>query len=336
MSNMSSAKFITDIVCNILNKPISSKDYKTIGGSPNIFRLCVERNKGIGEQCAFALANLIIQETKFDDLKRKMVYDYIKQYLTAKEQDYMNKNITDIKTIVRFASMKFSKRNRNSMPDINKLTIPMESMRIVGIDELFKMGWTVYDFIKGIEGLWRELIPDIPDEHIGDREKWAKIHTEHSESRKALLNNKNQMIGYWEFDVLFSEVFEKAKNGELLEGEMSINDIPFMFEGTYNIYFENICIIDKSKTLSKSVALRKMLHSIISTIEELALDNIFINEICTWAYTGSGIALCKSLGLKFFKKHEEVGEIYLGTIHDLLSHPICNEFPTLKDLYKIE
>lgn len=329
----SSADFITDIIKTLLKKRLSSKEYEQedIGGSRNIFRQCVERNNGIGEQCSYALANLIIKETKYDEIKRKLVLDYLKRYLTPKENDYMKHNPDDIKIIVGFASAKFS--NKNNMPDINKLHYKQnEGLRVVSLSELFNMGWTVNDFMLGIRKLWREIIPDMPDEHMGDMEDWGKIHVEHPETRKALMN-KNEMIGYWEFDPLFPKIFEKAKNGELAEGEMTINDIPFLISGTYNIYFENICIVGGGKSLSKSVALRKMLHSIISTLEDLALNGVFINEICTWAYTESGSVLCKSLGLRFHKDHDEVGKVYCGTIYDLLNHSICNEFPLIKQLY---
>ena len=330
-NNTSSGEFVNDIVVNLLGKPISSKEYCKLGGSPNIFCNWVKRNKGVGEQCAFVLSNLVIQEIKFNDRKKKLVLDYLKQYLTTKEKDYMQRNPNDIKTIVGFASAKFS--NKNNDPDINKLHRPTESIRIVGLDELFSMGWAIDDFIDGIVGLWKKLIPDMPDEHIGDREKWAKIHMEHSETRKALLNGEDKIVGYYEFDPLFDEIFDKAKEGKLSEGDMSIEDIPFLIPGSYNIYFENICIVSEGKSRAKSVALKKVLYSIINTLEKLALDGVFINEICTWAYTPSGIVLCKSLGLKFHKKHEETGEVYCGTIHDLLSHSICNEFPLLKELY---
>jgi hypothetical protein len=240
-NNISVAKFITDIVLNLLNKPLSSNTYYALGGSKDIFRKCVERNKGIGDTCTETLINLIKQETKFDDIKKKVVLDYLKQYLTLKERNYMYRNQNDIKTIVTFAVSKFSPRSIN----INNVSYGNENkfkLKIFSITELLEMGWTIEKYEQSVIKLWKDIIKDIPDEYIGDIEGWKKIILEHPETRKVLLDEKNNIIGYWEFDPLFDDTFTKAKNGTLLESDMQLNDIPYLISGTYNIYFENICI----------------------------------------------------------------------------------------------
>lgn len=301
-----------------------------------ILRRCVERSQGIGDTCSYALANLIIKETKYDDFKRKLVLDYLKQYLTVKERDYLYRNPNDIKTVVKFATSKFSV---NGIPDINNVNYKDAEidLRVVDIEELLSLGWRIEDYICEVRKIWLDIVGDMPEEYIGDVDKWIQIINDHPESRKVLLTGKNELVGYWEFDPLFDEAFKKAKEGELLEGDMTINDIPYLIPGVYNIYFENICISNNyKKTITKSLALKKMIFSIIDTLEELARNDTFINEICTWAYTESGIVLCKSLGLKYYKDHEESGEVYCGTIYDLLNHPICNDFTKIKELYKVK
>jgi len=73
-----SARFVFDIVTKLLNKPLSSNEYYKVGGSKNIFRRCVERNKGIGATCAEALINLIIKEIKYNELKKKFDFRLFK------------------------------------------------------------------------------------------------------------------------------------------------------------------------------------------------------------------------------------------------------------------
>lgn len=331
---ITSAEFIEDIIIKLLNKPLSSNEYYALGGSKDIFRRCVERCQGIGPTCSYVLSNLIIQEIKYNELKKQLVLDYLKQFLTIKEKDYLHRNPNDIKTIIKFIVPKFSKK-ASSIDDLHYEN-HQNYLKVIDLNDLImKMKWNIDDYTKSVVKIWKDIIGNnMPEEYIGDVNNWKIILNEHPETRKVLLNEKNEFIGYWEFDPLFDEAFSKAKNGILLEGDMTINDIPFLISGTYNIYFENICISSKCKnSIIKSFALRKMLFSIIGTLEKLAMENIFINEICTWAYTNTGIVLCKSLGLKYYKNHSETGEVYCGTIHDLLNHSICDDFTKIKELY---
>ena len=106
--------------------------------------------------------------------------------------------------------------------------------------------------------------------------------------------------------------------------------IPVLVPGTYNIYFVEICLNHKYKG---TLVFRVVLNSIAEVIENLARREIFVNEICTQAYTTDGERLCKSLGLKYHKKHVDSGNIYCGSVKDLLEQPFCRNFYTLKRLY---
>jgi hypothetical protein len=125
--------------------------------------------------------------------------------------------------------------------------------------------------------------------------------------------------------------FKRAKDGKMLESDVKIEDIPHMVPGKYNIYFDGICIKPKYRN---PIVLKKLLSAMFATYEELAENGIFIDEICTWAYTDSGSALCRSMGLAYIKEHEDTGKVYCGTMYDLLQHPLCKQFPRLKNLYK--
>lgn len=206
------------------------------------------------------------------------------------------------------------------------------NLKVVDMYELISMGWTIKDYIIEVYKAWGEIIENFEEEHQEDQLVWEKIVLDHMESRKVLMNEKNEFVGYWNFDPLFDDIFNKAKDGRLLEGEIKQEDIPYFIPGSYNLYFENIFInVNYQKT---SFALKKVLISILDSFEEMAQNDVFIKEICVWGYTNSGKALCKSLGLNYRKNHVEEGEIYCGTINDLLKHPICKSRDTLKNLYK--
>ena len=168
------------------------------------------------------------------------------------------------------------------------------------------------------------------DEHKGGIEQWIQIVKEHPDNSRILLNDKDEMVGFWDFVTLFEDEYKKAKAGQLNDCELTVEIMPPMIPGTYNIYFASICLKENYK---KTLALQKLLISMLNVFEELALNGVFIDEICTWAYTDSGIALSKALGLKYHVEHKEHGKIFYTTMIDLLKQPLSKKFKTLKVMY---
>lgn len=469
-----SAEFIVDIVVKLLKCPLSSNDYYNLGGSKNTLRQCVKRCNGVGETCTEVLSNLIIRETKYDEIKMKLVIDYLNQYLNPKEIEYLNRNPNDIKTIVTFAASKFSKtskkipdlsdirysktnsknnmqqlanivselyekvvnfinidpvisfsltkrlidiinesildiekiKKRNIKKDISDIllaknifseeialymkhlenALKLESkmnevyqkdfinscfsslriiikwflsdylkttykislanisitkktpdpkhlpeFRILDVNELISLGWTLEEIVEEGMKIDFETIDNITIEHNGDFNQWLSVAKENSETIRYLLTMENKLIGYWHFTPLLNETFKKAKAGKLLDSEITIHKIPFLLPGTYNIYFIAICL--KESYRRKNTTFGRLLFSIIETIEEMAKKNIFINEICALAYSNSGVQLCNSIGLKYIRNHVEHGQIYCGSIYDLLNRPFCKNYVELKNIY---
>jgi hypothetical protein len=325
---ISTAEFIKYIVIDTLKKRLTCKDYSLIGGSQNILRQCYDRNKGIGSGVVEVISNLIVQETKCNPVKRNIIIDYLKQFLTPNEKEYLKRNPEDIKTIMSFAADKFNEKLKKR----TNVTQEKEKFRIVNIDELLKMGWSIADMVNAGISLDYETIDNITEEHNGDFDQWLAVSRSNADSIRWLLDSENNVIGYWHFSALFDEPFIKAKNGQLLDSEITCDKIPVLLPGTYNIYFIGICL--KEEYRRKTITFGKLLFSIIEVIEEMAKRKVFVNEICALAYTHNGIQLCKSIGLKYLRDHVEHGEIYCGKIMDLLDRDFCRDFVGLKALYK--
>ena len=126
-------------------------------------------------------------------------------------------------------------------------------------------------------------------------------------------------------------ISEKDKRGEFFVSEMTADTMPLLIKGTYNIHFGAICL---KKPYQKTPIFNKLLFSIVEYIEKLAINNVFINGICTQAYSKDGKALAKSLGLKYCVDHKDGhGEVYCGTIRELLERPFLRDFDVLRSLY---
>jgi hypothetical protein len=320
---MSPEKFLNNIVVNILDESMCTEKNYSLGGSKNTFRQCIERNNGIGKKVSTMLINLVIKHPE----KKDKIFKYLEQYLTENEIKYMYQNPNEIKTIINFAVKKINTRNK-----INEKHLEDDNQyKIVDINTLLKMGWTIRDYVKTSTLLSLELMEGLTDEHITELEKSIKVVAEQPENRRILLDGNNKMVGMWSFKPFYDDIFQKAKNGELFDSEISPNMMPTLIPGTYNIYFSNIVLKEQYR---KTIVFKILLFSIIELIEKWANEGIFINEICAQAYTDSGLNLCKSIGLNFHKKHIDHGDIYCGYVYDLVEKPFCKDFENARNLYR--
>lgn len=319
---MTPAKFINDIVCNILDESLCTEKNFLIGGTKNTLKQCIKRNIGIGKTVVEMITNLVMKHPE----KKTEVFQYLKQYLTEKEILYMYDNPNEIKTIINFATKKINARNKS------RNHLESNQYKIVDINTLLKMGWTIRDYVKTSTLLSLELMEGLTEEHITELEKSIRVVAEQPENRRILLDNNNKMVGMWSFKPFYDDIFQKTKNGELFDSEIRPNMMPTLIPGgIYNIYFSNIVLKEEYR---KTIIFKILLFSVIELIEKWANEGIFINEICAQAYTDSGLNLCKSIGLTFHKKHIDHGDIYCGYVYDLVEKPFCKDFKNLRSLYK--
>jgi len=309
---MKPSNFINTIVKDILKKEISSNNMFKYDGSRNTLRQCVNRNTVIGDRVVTMLSNMISME--IDIIKKDKAIDYVRKIAGI--------NSADIKELVTIAADRINRKDTIMNTD---------NFKIVGIPELLKMGWTIRQYVEAATLLSYEEITGLTDEHNGEIEDNIKIVSEQPENRRILLDENNNMIGMWSFKPFYDDIFQKAKNGELYDGEIRASMLPTLIPGIYNIYFSNICL---KKHHRKSKVFKILWESIIELFQEWAKDGIYIKEICAQAYTTSGINLCKTAGLQFHKNHIDHGEIYCGYVWDLVENKYCNEFEEVRKLYQ--
>ena len=308
--------FLNTLFKNILERPISPNVYVTkYNISRNNFVYYIKTNKPMSNPVADALYKIIIDTIREEPEKEASIKNYMNQFITDE------KNLTT-EGIIKLGISKFTATNK-TIKRKNKI-------RAVSFQDIQEMKIDVKDLIIEAMLLDSEIFDDIPVEHEGTLDQWFDLGNEYPDTWRYLFDENNKIIGYWSFKPLFDNDFIKAKEGLLFDNELNLNMMPMLVQGTYNIYFVEICLDNKHKG---TATLRLLLNSIASAIEILASKEIFIDEICTQAYTADGERLCKSLGLKYHKKHVDCGDIYCGSIKDLLDKPFCRDFHNLKKLY---
>lgn len=315
---ITTSDFLTIILKNILNLLIINNKLEEKGiASRHVFSIYIGTNKRLGRKATLALKTTILDEISENKEKEVSILQFMNQFLSKNEKQ----SLTNTTNIVEVAISKFSKKTSQVN---NKL-------ETVGIYDLVDRGWTLEQYMLKCFDYWDNSsnTGSMPDEHKGFVAQWVDLIKQQPDNRRILLDN-GEMIGFWSFTALFNDAFSKAKQGLLLDSEISVAMMPLMFPGTYNIYIASMMLKDNYR---KTLALQQLLFSMIETLEEYALKGVFVNEVCAWAYSESGVALSKSLGLKYTLDHTECGQVYCSKAINLLEQPILNDFKTLKALY---
>jgi DNA-binding CsgD family transcriptional regulator len=200
------------------------------------------------------------------------------------------------------------------------------------LNQLIKKGWTIEIFAQEIINVFYKTIDNLADDNVSTLEEMVEIIKFNNETKKILIDSEGAVIGCWSLDPLFDEYFEKDKKGEFYVSEFTKDAVPIFVPGnTYNIHFGAICLVGGYRRLS---IFKILLYSIVEYIERLAINDIFINEICTQAYSREGRALAKSLGLHYCAEHKDShGQVYCGIANELLRRTFLNDFDILKSLY---
>ncbi|MEN8905363.1 MAG: hypothetical protein ABF289_05340 [Clostridiales bacterium] len=143
------SKMLTEVIKSVLNRPISSKEYKKFGGSKCVFYARVRDNVGhLPDGCAIVLKNVIMHDVKENTFKKNMIFDYYKNYLTTDEIEYCNKNPNDFETFVVFALSKFIKPKSSLFSDIVIKAYPKTNSKEDNI----------ISYSSKIEGLYKKLL----------------------------------------------------------------------------------------------------------------------------------------------------------------------------------
>jgi hypothetical protein len=202
---------------------------------------------------------------------------------------------------------------------------------IADVNDILNWGWDGKRLLDELISLDYKTMDGLTPEHEGQTEQWASVFMDHPDTWRLIINSNKDIVGYWHFVPLFDNYYDIAKTGNLLDSQITADKVKlFELPGSYNIYFVSICLLPQMR---RTWAIRMLYLSILDVIETLSLDGVFIKEICTNAYTSSGIALCKNFGFSYIGEHVGHGKIFLKSFRELIDHDLFNNYPNLKKVY---
>jgi len=179
---------------------------------------------------------------------------------------------------------------------------------------LTNSGWTLESIMQATIRMDYDNIPDLDQLSEGDLNQWVAIAESNPDTHALIISPKDEIVGYWHFEALHDDLFEKALRGELEDNEITVDKVRvFCAPGVYNLYFIIFCVAKPYRSFRVS---RMLVEAFLSRIEEFAEEGILIHKICANAFTLEGVGLCRSLGMQYLRPHRRRGEIYYLDIRD--------------------
>lgn len=204
---------------------------------------------------------------------------------------------------------------------------------VAGIDELLSWGWDGKQFLQTLFDRDKETIEGLSAEYSGTIDQWIPIVMNHPYTWRIIVDKPGSIVGNWHFVSFDEAMFRKALRGTLRDKDITEDKVRYMdMPGWYDIYFLAVFLLPRFRQrLENLLLLRK---SILDHFTDLARQGVFINRICTHAYTPAGESFCKSFDLKPGHEHIDRGRIYWRKFYPLPQLPIFDEYKDLNRLYE--
>ena len=196
------------------------------------------------------------------------------------------------------------------------------------LNELLASGWSLKEVMARLEEIDYSNISGLDPLSAGVISQWLPIAECNPDGYSFLVDGYGQIVGYWHFEALPENLYEKARKGELEDGEITVENVVIPCRpGLIEIYFI-IFVVDRSFRGFKSN--RLLLDALLDRLEEFVSAGISPRRICANAFTPEGVGLCKSLGLRPVGTHRRTGLIFELHLEDLILH--LPDRPRLREL----
>jgi hypothetical protein len=202
---------------------------------------------------------------------------------------------------------------------------------IASLEDVSDWNWDGIILLDHLIKIDYATISGLTEENEGHSEQWAPVFTEHPDTWRLLIDGPENIIGYWHFVPLFDEEYQLAKQGVLLDGDITSDKLSyFEVPGFYNIYFVSISILPSYRGARN---FRLLLDSLFERFTELAQRDIYFKEVCANAFTDVGVSLCKTLEMKYIGEHKDKGKLFIQKFNPIPDLRVFQSYPDFVSLY---
>jgi hypothetical protein len=212
--------------------------------------------------------------------------------------------------------------------------VQSSALQVAGYDQVVSWRWDGARLLGELIELDYLTTDALSHRDEGTVDQWGPVFMHHPDTWRLLVTESQQIAGYWHIAPLFSEEYSRAREGSLLDSQITLDKVRlFELPGVYDVYFVQVCLRSECRSL-RNVQL--LFESFFEVLEELSESGIFLREVCANAYTDAGKAICRSFDMLPVGKHLHHGTIHAAPIDTVLKHYIAERFPGLKRRYAEE
>ncbi|HEU0053404.1 MAG TPA: CHAT domain-containing protein [Longimicrobium sp.] len=199
-------------------------------------------------------------------------------------------------------------------PPLEPTRSASDGLSIKTLRSLNASGWSTANIMKRLEQLDYENVAGLDDLSGGSFAEWERIAENNPDGYAFLVDGRNEIVGYWHFEALPSDMIARAEEGELEDGEITVEKITLLCApGVLDINFI-IFVVEKRHRGFR--ANRLLLEAFLDRLEDLVSAGIHIRSVYANAFTPEGVGMCKSLGMRYLRPHKRIGLMFRLEIRD--------------------
>jgi hypothetical protein len=207
-----------------------------------------------------------------------------------------------------------------------------EPLSVAGLGDALDWGWSGADLTKKLMEIDYETVEGLTPDYVGSPEQWTPILVDHPDTWRLLVDRPGSIVGNWHFVSLYAEDFDKARNGQLTERDITADRVRYLdMLGWHDIFFLAVFLVPRFRGAHNLIMLRK---TILDHFLYLARQGIFIRTVCANAYSISGKGFCRSFHLEGRGQNIVHGTMYERAVYPLPDDPLFHPYSELNDLYR--
>lgn len=204
--------------------------------------------------------------------------------------------------------------------------------KIFSFKELVDLGHEKRELTGKLLELVNITLGDISSDSVGEIDQWLPILDNIPECCKIIVETKTgKIVGHWFFTAIGEEMYKEAIKGNLMEINMTIDNVELLDKkGIYYGYFNQIEILKEHRN---PATFKMLIESFFEQVEQLSKKEIFFFRWVTLAASKEGEMISRSLGLQYKTDHVLDGKIYSGNIFTMANLKVLSRYPQLVEAY---
>lgn len=200
-------------------------------------------------------------------------------------------------------------------------------LRVVGLRFVQRKRWRDTTFIQRLIDIVDRLIPDAGDDWRPRRELLVPVYYNYPQTWRLLVNQEDNIVGFWRFAPLTREKYDRARNRLFLDKELTMDALcSFNIPGIYDVYIAFIGLLPLY-----NIGFHRLFSSFFTVLDDLSRSDIYIGSICANALSPLGRKWCDEIEMRRLGEHKIRGYVYEDRMINILERFESDRAPLLKN-----